>query len=324
MLHFGVIGIGILISNILNWEYQNYKKCDLSNPNNCIFKTYYGLENSFIPFGKYSAESNTNSPLFTPILKENIDSPSIIVIGEFGAGKTHIRNYRVKKYDKQKTEIIELLSKKADKYLEIFINNGKSIKNIKTDDFINMIMSEIVDHILSYKIDVYKFKLKNIIKDDRIKLISLVLLYSNCQKFEALTSFINEALFEDTQLLMCSYVDFNCKIENLKEYRQLRGILANNYIYNDDQRDLIAHNLYCAKKRTKNQLSFLDDVNKKTQIKFLSNFFKKFFDKKLVLVVDSLDESMYLFEKAINPNLDKLQAVVDSILHEETTFHSIC
>ncbi len=97
----------------------------------------------------------------------------------------------------------------------------------------------------------------------------------------------------------------------------MRDILAHYYIYNDLQRDLIAQFLYCVKKRTNKQFSYLYDVITKTQIKFLSDFFRKFFDKKLVLVVDSLDESRYLFEKTINPNLDKLQAVVDSILHEE-------
>jgi hypothetical protein len=317
MQQYVAIVFWIIIACFFYHAYQNYKKCDLSNPNNCNFKTYYGLENSFIPFGKYNAELNTKTPLFTPILKENIDSASIIVIGEFGAGKTHIRNYRIDQYDKQKTEIIELISKKADNYLEIFINNGKSINDMNKDDFINIIMAELVDHILSYNIHVYKSKFQSILKDDRIKLVFLVILYSNYLKMEALNSFVNEALFEDTQCLMCSYVNLNCIIENLSDYRHLRDTLANYYIYNDEQRDLIARSLYCVKKRTKKQLTFLDDVSKKTKNKFLPDFFQKIFNKKLVLVVDSLDESIYLFEKTINPNLDKLQAVVDSILHEE-------
>ena len=63
-------------------------------------------------------------------------------------------------------------------------------------------------------------------------------------------------------------------------------------------------------------MNFLDDISKKTRMKYLSVFFKKILDKNLVLVVDSLDESAYLFDKN-NPNENNLQAVVDSILHEE-------
>jgi Tfp pilus assembly protein PilE len=90
MLQYGALVIVCLIAAILYPAYKNYKKCDLKNSNNRIFKTFYGLENSFIPFGKYNAELNTKTPLFTPIIKENIDAASIIVIGEFGRGQnTH-------------------------------------------------------------------------------------------------------------------------------------------------------------------------------------------------------------------------------------------
>ena len=73
----------------------------------------------------------------------------------------------------------------------------------------------------------------------------------------------------------------------------------------------------CVKKRTKKPLTFLNEVSKKNLNKFLPDFFKRFFDKKLVLVVDSLDESIHLFDKTINPNIKSLQAVVDAIVHEE-------
>ena len=101
MRQYGAFVVVCLLEAILYPAYQNYKKCDLYNPNNRNFKTFYGLENSFIPFGKYNAELNSKTPLFTPIIKENIDAASIIVIGEFGAGKTHIRNYRIDQYDKR-------------------------------------------------------------------------------------------------------------------------------------------------------------------------------------------------------------------------------
>jgi hypothetical protein len=93
-------------------------------------------------------------------------------------------------------------------------------------------------------------------------------------------------------------------------------ILAKYYIYTNEQKDLVAQNLYCVKKRTKNPLTFLNEVSKKNLNKFLPDFFKRFFDKKLVIVVDSLDESIHLFDKTINPNIKSLQAVVDAILHE--------
>ena len=109
MLQYGALMVVCLLAAILYPAYRNYKKCDLNNPNNRNFKAFYGLENSFIPFGKYNAELNTKTLLFTPIIKENIDAASIIVVGEFGAGKTHIRNYRIDQYDKRQTHIIELI-----------------------------------------------------------------------------------------------------------------------------------------------------------------------------------------------------------------------
>ena len=71
-----------------------------------------------------------------------------------------------------------------------------------------------------------------------------------------LNAFVNEALHEDTQCYTCSYINLNCVIDDLNEYRRLRNdILAKYYIYTNEQKDLVAQNLYCVKKRTKKPLT---------------------------------------------------------------------
>lgn len=180
----------------------------------------------------------------------------------------------------------------------------------------NIIISELVDIILSYDIYQYTSKLKYIIRDDRVKLASLMVFYSNNEKLFSLNSFLNEILFEDTKCFTCFNVDLQCTVNDLAEYRQFRKKLEENYIYNDLQRDKIANYLYCINKVASISLDFLDEFSKKTQLKVLSDFVKKVFQKKLLLVVDSLDESSYLFVNSINPNLVSLQAVVDAFLDD--------
>ena len=83
------------------------------------------------------------------------------------------------------------------------------------------------------------------LRDDRVKFVSMVILYSNYQKMGALNAFVNEALHEDTQCFTCSYINLNCVIDDLNEYRRLRNdILAKYYIYTNEQKDLVAQNLY--------------------------------------------------------------------------------
>ena len=109
-------------------------------------------------------------------------------------------------------------------------------------------MSEFVDNILSYNIKEYKNKFKNFIRDDRVKLATLVSLYSNNQKSDILKKFINEALYEDTQCyISCTTFDPKCKIENLREYAHFREKLNNLYIHNEEQKDSIVQILYFIK-----------------------------------------------------------------------------
>jgi hypothetical protein len=113
--------------------------------------------------------------------------------------------------------------------------------------------------------------------------------------------------------------DIDCQIHDPVRYTHIRNKLNDFYIYYDDQRAKIANYLYCIEEKTNLPLKFLDGIAKTTQIKILSDFFKKILNKKVVIVVDSLDESIYLFNftntnNMYKANLTNLQPIVDSIM----------
>ncbi len=179
-------------------------------------------------------------------------------------------------------------------------------------------MSQMVDEILNYDINEYKSKLKARNRDERFKLACLVTLYSNNAKLDSLKNFIMVALHEDFLGFLYNS-DIDCQIHDPVRYTHIRNKLNDFYIYYDDQRAKIANYLYCIEEKTNLPLKFLDGIAKTTQIKILSDFFKKILNKKVVIVVDSLDESLYLFNftntKNIHKaNLNNLQPIVDSIM----------
>ena len=291
------------------------QKCDLSKPENRNYKVYYGLEDITIPFGKYNAERNTDAPLFRPMITEKIEnSPSIIVLGEYGSGKTQIRNYRLAKYDPKKTWVIDLGSK-LEKYLEVYLkSNESSIENLGSNHILDLIMSGIVDEVLSFDIDDHiKKKLKLVGQEERVKFAYLITVYSDSEQKSVLTSVLNEILFDKTKCWTCSSVDFECNIKNQDELDGIKRLL-NEYV---EKNEKAAHYLYCLEQLTQSPLNFLRENSKKVQIRFLSNFLKEAFGKNLVVVIDSLEQNSFLFSKDLIPNMTNLQAVVNSVLNSE-------
>ena len=319
MIFYSILAVTTAVIYSILWT--SPEVCDLSKPENRNYKVYYGLENSNIPFGKNSAEQNTDAPLFEPIIRENIEnSPSIIVIGEYGSGKTQIRNYRLAKYDQKKTLVTYLLGNKLDKYLDVYFKSRDNlIKNMSSNDILSIIISEIVENILNLDISNQVVESLKLLKyDERVRLAYLIAVYSNLEKKSSLVNLINELLFEKTKCWTCYSARFNCNLKKQSEYDELRLSLDRFRTTYEDQKDKLAHLLYCMNDEISEMpKNFLSVSQQRHHIRTLSNFLNKVFDKKLVIVIDSLDENTNLFNGDTTPNLTNLQAVANSVLNSD-------
>ena len=63
--------------------------------------------------------------------------------------------------------------------------------------------------------------------------------------------------------------------------------------------------------------NFLSVNPQRDHIRALSNFLKQDFNKKLVVVIDSLDENPYIFNKESEQKIKNLQTVVDAVVNSE-------
>ena len=307
------------------------KECDIENPDNRLFKVYYGLKDVQLPFNA-SAENNKNAELFEQSINGNINAPSIIVNGEFGSGKSHLLNYKLAKYDPNSTLIIKLLgNKKLFKYLTEFVNN-QEVKpmNFSRNDFIDIIMAELVDGILRIDKSVLEKEIEHLKQfeyDERRIVSFLLLFYSNNENSGLLLNLIKILLHEKSS----PELNLNCAIETYDavknvhektyEYTDLKEKLVNPFnIYDGFQKNQIAQQTYCIMKSSQTNLGFVmnffKENSKNTHITTLSNFLKKAFHKRLVLVVDSLDENSHFFNKDM-AYLETLQTFIDSVINPE-------
>lgn len=316
-----VVILVCFLAIVAYWIFKPNSKCDLSNPINRDFKVYYGLEKGHIPFGIYNAEQN-DAPFFKPIVKENFHISSAIFIGEFGSGKTHVRRYRLSNYDTEKTLITYLLSTKLDKYLDIYVNNAKkAIKDLNKNDFMQMILFEIVDNILTFDIDYnVKSKIKSLKFDEKVNLAYLMVFYSNNEKLDSLIKLLKSHLIPNlcgNLIFDCADSFDNCNIKDFGFAASIRTLLNDMHIISDNTKNRIVHLIYCIGTKTKLPFNFLGENSKKIHIKILAKFLNDVFKKRLVIVVDSLDENSYLFDKRSNPNITNLQTVINSLLDTE-------
>lgn len=332
-----ILSIGVLIVAISSYIiFKEPSACNMKNIQNRNFKVYYGLNHVKKPFGALSAEQNINTPLFQQVITENMNAASIILTGEFGSGKTQIRNYRLSQYDKSSTLIIKLFGSKINKYLDVFVKNIKGdensaqklAKHFNKNEFMNIVLSEIVDNILNYGIKNYKKNLNKLNYDERLKIASLIAFYSRNEQPAGTLTLINELLFEKTGCWLCSKIDLlKCDREifsNFKkrhvmkhEYLDFRELLDTVLINDEDQNDKAAHLLFCIMEKTQISSDFLKENSKYIQITILSKFLKEILNMKLVIAIDSLDENLYFFESKGKPYLDTLQTFVDSVINQE-------
>ena len=265
-----------------------------------------------------------------------MNAASIILTGEFGSGKTQIRNYRLSRYDKSSTLIIKLFGSKINKYLDVFVKNIKGnensaqklAKNFNKNEFMNIVLSEIIDNILNFGIENYKHKLNKLSYDERLKLASLIAFYSRNEQPESTLTLINDLLYEKTGCWTCKQIDLlKCDREifnNFKkkhvmkaEYLDFREQLDTVLINDEDQNDRAAHLLFCIMEKTQISSNYLKENSKYIQITILSKFLKEILNMKLVIAIDSLDENLYFFESKGKPYFDTLQTFVDSVINQE-------
>ncbi len=207
------------IAAIVYFTTDERNVCDLKISINRDFNVFYGLKYIVNPFSIFDAEKNSQADLFEPIIAENMKHSSMIVQGEKGSGKTHIRQYRLSKM-KSNSIPIELYGNMGiNKYLKLFLENidttqtnqEKLVKHFNKVDFMHIMLTEMVDKI-------YKMKYKEVVANfdnwnfaQRLNIANILAFYasSNIENKDI----INELLKEKTK---CTYCFSRPLIDQLK------------------------------------------------------------------------------------------------------------
>ena len=219
--------ISLLVYNYYNSYLLKYT-CDLNNPSNRDFNVYYGIKYLKNPFSVLVGEENQNAPLYEPIIGESMKYHSMVLIGEKGAGKTQIRQYRLAQLRKEKALIIGIYGNQViNKYLQTFVNNvnieENPIRLFSKKDFMHIILFEMVNEI--YKFDFYDVvdNFVTLSLNERLDIAYLLAFYAsdNINNLDI----INELLSEKTKCLMCLKLhktnDPSSSYRNLKYFKKV-------------------------------------------------------------------------------------------------------
>lgn len=297
---------------IIAWYYFQEDFCDASISINRDFNRYYGIKRNL--FGALSAEQQANvEPFFQPIFTESMKAPSIIILAGYGAGKTHIRSYRLSKLHPDEHLVVKLYGNDPDfnSFLVSYAENVKDLGEENADqdllfasyfnskDFLNIMISQLVDKTL----DEYEnLGIDNVLakmdKKERARIECLLIFYSKkSYKKEELTS----------------------------EITTIQNFYGNVRIFDQKKIEINTHNLaVLAQKLNISPADFLDKTgNPNDVLKTLAEFLRTRLNKRLVFVVDSLDESEFFFggdaktNKINSTKATALQKFVDAIATTE-------
>lgn len=251
---------------------------------------------------------------------EPMKAPSIILLAIFGAGKTHIRNYRLAQLTADTHIVVNLTGNDAffNGYLQSYLENVKkqADENIDEDrlfsdyfnskDFLNIMITELVARI-QHEFDKshpfwfdWNLELKEVQEKFRI---------------ECLLNFYSKKSEQKNQVIKDVSVD--------KEITPIQNLYGNVRIFNKEQIEVNTINLArLARKRNLSPVDFLRQTDKPDLVlNQLAEFLRIHLKKRIVFVVDSLDESKFFFgsndAKENKTKTKALQAFVDAIATTE-------
>lgn len=267
-----------------------------------------------------SAEQQENvEPFFQSMYTEQMKAPSIIILAGYGAGKTHIRSYRLSKLDPDEHLVVKLYGNDPDfnSFLVSYAENVKKLGEESADqdlvfasyfnsrDFLNIMISQLVDKTLD---DYQKLGIDDVLADMNTK---------ERARIECLLNFYSKKSEKKDKI--------KSELSTDREITTIQNFYGNVRIFNKKQIEVNTHNLaVLAQKLNVSPVDFLDKTeNPNDVLKTLAEFLRTRLNKRLVFVVDSLDESEFFFggdaktNKINNTKATALQKFVDAIAATE-------
>jgi hypothetical protein len=314
------------------------KACDLTDVLSRDFDHYYGLINLDNPLSNLNAEQgasiNSRCDLFYDHMRlfpaGNLPlSKSMIIQALRGSGKTQMRQCIINRISRNNLILINMYGADINNYLENFVTNidivpespHEKIRKYWTEEhFLQVILTEIASRFANEKfISILKNKVNTISLQTRKEVANLLSFYST-KDSAALCTMVNLLLHELTECLI-----WNCKIPCFEFHGN-----------NVDAEMFIALAESHRKVKVKRQtpatdacLRLLVSIYKKTESPPFSWLHRTYRDQVALLInflstlgitttviVDSLDESAFFFDKA-DFYLHTLQAFVNSTTNDD-------
>ena len=337
----------VLIISVIMYMYIYFtseKFCDMDVPSNRDFNKYYGIPEGKNPFGKLNAEYNSaDLEIFKPIITEQMKAPSMILKGDYGSGKTSIREHLIKESKNQ--IIVKIYGNKPsfNYYFESFAQDRKAgkaaavINDFNSVDFMNIILSELTSTILSIKFQTYNNKLASLTFEQRFKIVSILSFYSHPEaQQDSLLNLVNNFLPENPNcylLMNCGKltldemkkIEFQEKNRHTNRYEDVPELTDAYKLYNSirifdkDHKEKNAIFLFRIGKHFKMSAPRHLDPSPFTTVSTLSHFIKNIWNERFLIVVDSIDELFFDLEgkKAKKPDKELLQAFIDSSVTQD-------
>lgn len=300
--------------------------CDLKSPSNIDFNKFYSIENNPFATTKKSEQRKSFEPFFEPIFKDYLKSPSMIVLGDQGVGKTHFKNYRLAKLDDSSSTLVVKIF--INHFLEIFYENIKFFHHSRnpdfelifpdyfnSNDFIHIMIAELVHTFIS-QIETNRGELAKSLKaigfDERFRIACILSFFS--RSHQSLKKIVREDFLFD--------MDRPEPNKNLKFSPEIALLHAKIRIFDNEQKKNVLNELgQLNNGDLSTPANVLDDSPDRILNK-LCNFLKTHLNKKILFVVDSIEEITYLFNSLedkkkssyVLKSVRAMQKLVDSIV----------
>lgn len=315
-----LLGTFVLVVALLWFLITPPKSCDLDNPTNRTFESYYGIKKNY--FNQVNAERDEN-PFFEGVVPDNLFfKNSLILVAKRGGGKTAIR----RRYAEKKPIKIEFYNKQANHIFKNFVNNMKASKQIKSlikdheyinnfwkaEDFEDSILYLFVESLLTnYTRDKSTFttifkNLKN--QDEKLQLSLILCLYASHGKIITLEDFLDEMWMGN------NWVAKKIPKSSFEETDRITGRTSLKRLFSDlealqDKISIIERSKDLVHRKSLELLFNLMEhfkyssiyFSKNDKISILTDFYKHNFKFTPCIIVDSMDEVNYFFDdKKVN------------------------
>ena len=325
-----ILAVGIFIKLMFYPE-----SCNMDNPSNRDFNKYFGLTVAQNHFMTRSADECNIDYLYRPalpqaVIKPDRSSSTFVILAPYGTGKTMLRCAFDQNLDKRYFKVI-LLNTHLSEYIQRFVSaNGKnnslenSLENWESKDFAQILLSVLVTQFLSQFNDRW-IDLANMSMDEKMDLIFIACYYFDRHATIELENFAN-SLFKKTGFFASPYKEQDAITQTKENNRyedkvlliQFKNDIRNFKILDLNQNSklhlLLAivegekyqHN---AKSKQMHETVFQDLVK-------FSSFMKKHMGKKVVFIIDGIDENQNFFS-ANGVNVPQLNRFYQSSVSQE-------